>query len=579
MLDSARIEEAKAACLLATEPTSTPSAELVSSWRRSHAALGTPANVRDVPCVAEDLLDARLLEMFRAPLQRFTETLGDTGLGLLLSDPSGRILECWSADSTAERHLESVGTLRGAVLSEETVGTNGVGTALATGHLVQVRGPEHFADFYRGAMCTGAPVRHPVTGRILGAITLSCEIAPRPELLPPLLRTVSAQLQHQVLEVERPASRRALETFVTMASSHTDPVVVLGPRGLVMQNAQASRLGPERIAEIQEVCRDISPGKDGTRLIRTPNLTLEVNSAEPGNHLVVIRSGPIPAHTGSGTRATGPARPASVLAGRSPDWLAALREVARARAERWSPVVLAGEPGTGKLSVALGTPSMPGRYPAGHSVLDSAESHVIGSRDWLRKVAAIISSDEVVCVRAAETLDRATLAGLRSVLETAATTTPLVTLSTADKREAEDLAVRLGGDRVIWIPPLRDRVADLPELWNAFARTAAPAARLTLSEAALRVLRAHRWPGNLVELRSVVQRLASAGKIGPVEVGDLPASLRSEDPALPLIEQVELRAIRQALQEAGGNRAQAAKILGISRATIYRKMKTYRLTL
>ncbi|MFD2397669.1 hypothetical protein ACFSVJ_14175 [Prauserella oleivorans] len=180
MLDSARIEEAKAACLLAAEAEPTPSAELVNSWRRSHAALGAPTNVRDVPRVAEDVLDAQLLEMFRAPLQRFAETLHGTGLALLLSDPSGRILERWSSDSTAERHLESVGTLRGAVLSEEAVGTNGVGTALATGHLVQVRGPEHFADFYRSAMCTGAPVRHPLTGRTLGAVTLSCEVAPRP---------------------------------------------------------------------------------------------------------------------------------------------------------------------------------------------------------------------------------------------------------------------------------------------------------------------------------------------------------------------------------------------------------------
>ncbi|MFC4005027.1 sigma-54-dependent Fis family transcriptional regulator [Prauserella oleivorans] len=570
MLDSARIEEAKAACLLAAEAEPTPSAELVNSWRRSHAALGAPTNVRDVPRVAEDVLDAQLLEMFRAPLQRFAETLHGTGLALLLSDPSGRILERWSSDSTAERHLESVGTLRGAVLSEEAVGTNGVGTALATGHLVQVRGPEHFADFYRSAMCTGAPVRHPLTGRTLGAVTLSCEVAPRAELLPPLLHTVTTQLQQHVLEVERPASRRALETFVSMASSRTEPVVVLGPRGLVMQNAQASRLSHEHIAEIQAVCRDIRPTGGSARRVRTDNLTLEVSSSEPGNHLVVIRSAPLPVRTSTGT-----ARATPALVGRSPDWLAALQEVARARLER-SPLTLAGEPGVGKLSVALGVPYVPGRVPAGYTVLDSAESHVMGSREWLQKVAGAMRSGDTVCVRAAETLDRATLAGLRSVLDTGATS--VVTLSTADEREAEDFAVRLGGNRVVWLPPLRDRVADIPELWNAFARTAAPTARLVLSEDALRVLRGHRWPGNLVELRSLVERLAASGASGPVEPGDLPASLRTEDPALPLIEQVELRAIRQALQEAGGNRAKAAEILGISRATIYRKMKSYRLT-
>jgi transcriptional regulator with PAS, ATPase and Fis domain len=53
--------------------------------------------------------------------------------------------------------------------------------------------------------------------------------------------------------------------------------------------------------------------------------------------------------------------------------------------------------------------------------------------------------------------------------------------------------------------------------------------------------------------------------------------MRGAGSTLTLIEQVELQAIRQALEESGGNRAKAAEILGISRATVYRKMKSYRL--
>ncbi|WP_431879803.1 sigma-54-dependent Fis family transcriptional regulator [Amycolatopsis sacchari] len=572
MFDNARMEEAKAACLAAPGAAPVWSAELMSSWQRSQAALGSPSNVRDVPHVPEELLDARLLDLFRAPLQRFAETLQGTGLGLLLSDPSGRILESWFSDAVAARHLESVGTLRGAVLSEETVGTNGVGTALVTGHLVQIRGAEHFADFYSRALCTGVPVRHPVTDRILGAVTLSGEIAPRAELLPPLLRTVTAQLQQHILDVEQPASRGAWEMFVRVASTRPDPVVVLGPHGLVMQNAPASRLSREQLAEIQEVSREVRLSTGTARKVRIGDLTVEVSSPEPEVHLVVISgsAGPV-----RGARLSG----GLVLTGRDPEWLAVVHQVEKERASRdAAPLVLAGESGVGKVSLALGAPHVPGRVPAGHVVVDAAESHVIGSRQWLQEAATKIAPGDLVCVRGAETLDRATLAGLRSVFERGTACTAVVTVTTTDQREAEDLAVRLGGSRAIRVPPLRERACDIPDLWHAFARAVAPGAGLVPDAEAVRTLRGHHWPGNLAELRSLVERLATSGRRGPVGTDDLPEALRASGPALSLIEQAEVRAIRQALEEAGGNRAKAAEILGISRATVYRKMKSYHLT-
>src|SRR5690349_3226484 len=100
------------------------SADFLRSWERSKAALGLPTNVHDVPHVSDDLLDAHLLDMFQAPLTRFADDLDGTGLGLLLADADGRILQRW-ADRAGARHLDSVGTDRGAVLAEDLVGTNG----------------------------------------------------------------------------------------------------------------------------------------------------------------------------------------------------------------------------------------------------------------------------------------------------------------------------------------------------------------------------------------------------------------------------------------------------------------------
>lgn len=83
--------------------------------------------------------------------------------------------------------------------------------------------------------------------------------------------------------------------------------------------------------------------------------------------------------------------------------------------------------------------------------------------------------------------------------------------------------------------------------------------------------------GNLSDLRGAVDTVLASGKRGTVQVDDLPDTLRSRR-TWTLMERTEIEAIRRALQEADGNRSKAAELLGVSRATIHRKMKTYHLS-
>jgi transcriptional regulator of acetoin/glycerol metabolism len=568
------IERAKDDFLNTIKIEHAPSKSLLESWRRSQAALGSPSRVTEVPHVADELLDSHLLDMLRAPLQRFSESLDGTGLGLLLADPSGRILERWSPDRRVEAHFERMGTTRGAVLAEEAVGTNGVGTAIVTRKLVQVRGAEHFADFYQQAVCTGAPVLHPLSGKLLAVVTLSCDVTPRAELLRPLLQTVTGQLEQHVLDIEQPASRRALTAFLHYASTRPEPVVAIGPEGLVIQNARASHLTSEQLDEIQRFCLFFPAETDAPRLLKIDDLTVEITSVEAGNHVAVVLEAP--------KKSVSPSRapvvpPATKLIGRAPEWLAVLHQVAKAR-QGGEPVLLAGETGVGKTSVALGRPFTPGNVEVTERVIDAAECHLSGVQEWLKTVTTRLESGAAVCIRSVETLEKAAVAGLRAAIQrSGAGPRVTLTLTTGELDEAEDFALRLGGARVIWVPSLRTRTADIPELWNTMAQSVAPAAGLVLRPDTVPTLRAHRWSGNVSELRSTISQLAAAGKRGPVAVADLPDHLRGIGSKLTLIEQVELQAIRQALEEAGGNRAKAAEILGISRATVYRKMKSYRL--
>jgi len=139
----------------------------------------------------------------------------------------------------------------------------------------------------------------------------------------------------------------------------------------------------------------------------------------------------------------------------------------------------------------------------------------------------------------------------------------------------------------IQLPPLRDRREDVPALVEHFlAKYAADAGkRITrIDQGALEYLLSYHWPGNVRELENVVHRslLVAAGP--ELGVNDLPPDLKVPEGASPPVvvegglrslEELEKEAIRQALENFGGNLSDAARQLGIGRSTLYRKLEQY----
>ena len=147
----------------------------------------------------------------------------------------------------------------------------------------------------------------------------------------------------------------------------------------------------------------------------------------------------------------------------------------------------------------------------------------------------------------------------------------------------QDLFFRLNVVQ-IKLPPLRERKNDIPLLVNAFLEKFSDAQRRsrTISEDAIARLIAYDWPGNVRELENAVERAVALGS-GPIlHVGDLPSNLQygtqerlpDKDEFLPL-EELERRAILRALRESGGDKLAAARLLGIGKTTLYRKLKQY----
>jgi two-component system response regulator HydG len=158
----------------------------------------------------------------------------------------------------------------------------------------------------------------------------------------------------------------------------------------------------------------------------------------------------------------------------------------------------------------------------------------------------------------------------------------------AEGQFREDLFFRIN---VIYVelPPLRARGNDVLLLAQCFVRQFATRANkqvVGLSSGAAQKLLAYGWPGNVRELQNCIERAVALANYEEITVDDLPERIAnynrshvlvvSDDPnELPPLEEVERRYILRALEAVGGNKTMAAKILGLDRKTLYRKLEHY----
>jgi len=144
----------------------------------------------------------------------------------------------------------------------------------------------------------------------------------------------------------------------------------------------------------------------------------------------------------------------------------------------------------------------------------------------------------------------------------------------------------------VHLPSLRERRSDIPVLVHHFLNRYAPGTNLHVKPAAMKSLLQYEWPGNVRELENCVARAVTLGDRRVIDVSDLPPAIRAEGGGAPqttfsdgsslsttALAEMERMTILKVFEQANGDKALAGRMLGISRATLYRKLKRYNISI
>lgn len=554
--------------------------EISSSWRRCLSWAVPPEGI-DPPYRPELDRESRLLRAAAPVLDIMSERLDEIGISFILTDADARILDRRVSYRRLLHALDSRKAAPGFVFAEDAVGTNGLGTAVELGRSMRIDGHEHFMADLTGFTCAGVPLVDPITRRTLGVLDVTCVADENNTLVTILAEQTAREIQGRLVEQHSRTERALLTRFLAASRHHHGGVVVLNER-IVMANPLAARLlaGVDQ-AVLWDFAGRVVGGSDGVggeltlsdgRRVLARAIALRDGGDVIGAMLELRcepeRRTPLlarPAGGPSDRDACGGGRPAGVL-GHDRAVLEAHRAVRDAPKGRTLGVY--GEPGVGKATLVRDA-----RLGRGTSrELDVAAVDLDGEDAWFHKVrAALGGAPGTLLVRHAELLTAPACRRLAGMLGTAADRgwACVVTVTIGALGEGAGALSCLDHDRV-WVPPLRDRLGDLPALVAAFV------APRRVAPEVVQLLQRLSWPGNVRELRSVVHRIVAAvppgGRVGIVH---LPADItrRAARRRLTRFERAEVHAIVEALAETGGNKKDAAALLGISRSTLYRKLQ------
>lgn len=614
--------------------------EILASWQRSRE-LGVNAGGQASRKIIDENgvflrqeRNAALRKAASAAFKRLEPYLREAKTILILADDQGVIIDAIGDELILDEgqgiHLEI-----GGDWNEQTIGTNGIGTALKTGKPAYVHAAEHFVEGVQAWTCAGAPIRDPFTQEVIGVVDLSGPPQIFRQHNIALVLASAREIEIALAEQQKDERAMLLEAFMMSEYSRVHRGVILldknghilfrrGVDEKTLLQSKELEVGHKLLPKLEEL-------SDG-EITRLLPLSIETEGVERLKFEGIYRGAALfLKNNNSAARvpASCTIKPRNNVAeneiqiiGSSPKMVDAI-ELAERVAQANVSVLIHGETGVGKELFARLIHSRLPREKAPYVPVNCAaiSGELIGAELFGYEDGAFtgavrggragkfeLADGGVLCLDEIGDMPIELQPYLLRALEQRAiyrvggsqrrpVDVRLVAMTNRDLRQEiekgnfrRDLFYRVGVV-TIEVPPLRDRANDLLELVTHFSHSYAKETGrppMTFSEEVIKRFMAYQWPGNVRELRNVVQRVYLIKTDDIVRLRDLPPELQDdfasceEDP-LPNIlkghsgdlESIEASAIRQTMISENGNLTRVAAVLGISRPTLYRKMKQY----
>ena len=556
---------------------------ILASWWRSREWNIAPDHL-DLNYLRPPDLESSLARAAEPVLRHLHTQLDGQPISIVLTDAAGLVLLRFTGDRDLERHLDSIMLAPGFSYAEEVVGTNGIGTALESGGPAHVFGHEHYAERLEGMACAGMPIKDPVSGKTVGVIDLTCWRRDADPLMVSLVQSTADQINQALAAATSNRDQRLLQEYLR-ACRHTGGIVLALGNDVVMLNDHARQsLSPgDQAALISQATEALGRRRSaGAVTVDLPSGAV----ARMFLHSVADdfsgRDGVVHVKLGASSSAALEVPTSRVpmslpgLVGSGAAWRRACRD-AEGCYERGEWMTLEGESGVGKLALVRAVHQR--RSPAaGFHVLDAAAA----TGDWAAQLRGELLDDTgMLVVRHVDALSGRQVRALAGALQEAKaagkeeTLRVAVTLDRSQARADLTALLRLFPGTV-QVPPLRHHNEDLRELVPFFLGKLSQQGRVTCSAAAMQLLLRHTWPGNAAQLWQVLKQVVQRRRAGAIGPGDLPPECWTVSRrVLSPLESIERDAIVQSLLDNGGNKIRAARALGMSRATIYRRIHEY----
>ena len=557
-----------------------------------------------------------LIETARPIMAQAKNFLADTGTVMVLSDPDCIVL--WmEGDARVLEEGKAIGLVPGGNWHEAIIGTNGIGTALAVNMPVQIQASEHFAGGIKSWTCSGAPIHDPIDGQILGVLDISGVDADHSHCLA-LAAAEAQRIEISLAQADAEKRGRLLTTAFAQVRRWMDGgVVIFDHHGKVVHanrhacNFLTERGLPEDFWQSEPIRAALTEG-DAAGLPSWFDRDWIERVSDSGDALGTLLALP----AGPAKRQPTLSEALQAIVGGSPAML-----VTKAKAQQLArlntPVLLQGPTGAGKEVFARGIhlsgPAAAQTFLAVNCGAFNREllaSELFGYADGAftgaRRGGAIgkfeAASGGTLFLDEIGEMPLDLQAYLLRVLEEGMVyrigenrprrvAVRIITATNRDlgrevdeKRFRADLYYRLSVAQ-LKIPALGERREDIAPLAEHFAAAFATQhglPRRCFDDEVIAALERYDWPGNVRQLRNVVESMLALSDGDRITRADLPPELA--EPAAASLEadgrlsQAEAAAIRDAIEAENRNLTKAALRLGIAKSTLYLKMQRYGIT-